>query len=407
MTVVPTTGPAPWAQYSNVGMEDVDASDLKMPRLKIDGKTATFEHSISNANLGPAIDVIVLGIIKQRTFFPLQTAGKNVPPFCKSNDYESGFPTDPYKSPKDGGFPWSASGFNPQNFPEDAELGRVVLPCERCQFKEWREKTFEDNGRPRCQTMHTYALMLWDGTDYSPALLSIKSSGLTASGSFISTFATKQRPFFTATTRITLTPAKQGDVDYAIPKFIPDLDRMTDQSKWDSYVEQATSIRDLVRKPPRPFEKDDEGNVVAPEARQAQPTADQSWNQEQAAQGPAPAWAAYVQSDPGTITGTVVPDPTPAPPAPAQPVQPPPAASQPVAPPPVTAPAPVAPPQAPAPAPAPAAPPQAPPPAAPPQPAPDAEPVPVAPVQPPVQDQAPAPSTPAPPPGVTSSGLPF
>lgn len=419
MTVVPTEGPAPWQQYGDVGLEDVDASDIKMPRLSIDHKNCAFTHSASNASLGSELHCIVLGVIKQRTFFPKITGkgSNNKPPFCRSNDFANGFPTDPYKSPKDGGFPWGASGFQQQGpDQEDPELGRIVLPCERCQLKEWRTKTFDDNGRPHCQVSHTYVLLFWDGSDWQPALLGIKGVGLKPSGSFLSLFATNKRPFFTANTVISLTPARSGDddsADYAIPKFVPDMKSMTDQSQWDSYVAQLTSARDMVRQAPRPFEKDDDGNVVPPEVRTNE-SPEESFNSQQAAQGAAPAWAAYVQPDESTPTysGTVIADTPTAPPVQAPPpqvTQPP---QQPVAPP-VQPPA-----QQPAPQ-------QAPPPAAPQQPqAPEAEPIPQqapplqvqqqaappAPPQAPPAAQAPpqaAPSTPPPLPGTTSSGLPF
>src|SRR5690606_25228480 len=73
------------------GLEDVDASDLSMPRLQIVHEDAVWEDSLSNERF-ESLDVILLGLIKQRVLWPSEMGEESSAPLCKSYNHTQGFP---------------------------------------------------------------------------------------------------------------------------------------------------------------------------------------------------------------------------------------------------------------------------------------------------------------------------
>src|ERR1051325_10827569 len=111
----------PGAYDPNVtGLEDFDVSDMRLPRLSIDHEKGGFVDSM-NADLAmPEIQVIPLGLIKQRVMWPalMTDDGGDSNPMCKSVDHSTGYPNLISKDPREL-FPWQATGWDPNAFPRD------------------------------------------------------------------------------------------------------------------------------------------------------------------------------------------------------------------------------------------------------------------------------------------------
>jgi hypothetical protein len=318
---------------ADIGLEDVDASDIRLPRVSIQHKTGMFKDTLTNEEF-PVLRGVLLGLVKQRIFWDPKKEDDDKP-LCKSPDHEHGFPNVRPDVAATKHFPWAESNFDPANFPISAGVnGHVVLPCASCKFKEWEGRT-----APACAEQHTYAMMYAPDPEQldvlTPGLITFQKSGITPSKNYLAYFAQSKQPLFTHFSEISLKQAQRGDVDYATPIF-KKLEP-TDRSQWEMYATSARSTRAFLRQPPRPT--DQYLDAIASGA--VAPPADDPWAPAPTAAAPPAAPAA----------------PAPAAPAPA-PVAPAPVA---VAPEPAAAPQPVAEPVAAAPAPAPVAEPAAPP----------------------------------------------
>jgi hypothetical protein len=354
--------------WTSIGKEDVEQTDLAIPRISINGPEATFKNNLTKEET-PELHAVVLGLVKQRTMWDSEM-DEGDRPQCRSNDFELGFPQMRTDIPKDKQFPWAKSNFNPADY---AGASQISLPCANCIFKEWDKGDWK---QPPCNELHTYPLLYAsaDGQSWSPALLTVKSSAIRASRQFISSFSNAGQPMFSVVTTLQLQPMTRGQVKYAVPIF--KRGNPTDRGMWPEYAENLRSIREFIRQPPRVFEDED---------------------------GPA-----SDNTNPGPAGAAAPPPPPPAPAAPAAP-----ASEDPWAAPPAPE-APAAPPPAPAaPAPAPPAQPEAAPAAPTPPPAPPAAPVaapaaPQAPVAPAAEAVTPTPAAPAAPtPVPPTDDLPF
>lgn len=331
MTLAPQENPRAWEQYAGAGTEDIDSSDIRLPRLKIDGVDVSFVNTQSkeefNGEVG--LHVVVLGMVKQRTWFPknFTQGGENKPPICKSNDFSIGWPSDPDGKDREVAFPWAGSGLVQQDIQTDETNGRVFVPCDSCKFQKWGK----NREAPPCKEVHTYALLYQHPVtgDLVPAVLSVKSSAIKNSREFVAPFHAQGRPLFTFWTRITLTANRNGSVRYAVPNFMPLLDNVTAQDQWSGWFEQYKTIRDMLRAAPRSYElEEDENGGVQNNTSGAQGYdtnyQDNSW-QNAAPSTPAPPQAPPMQRQPApqnvVIQGEVVPQQQPAPqqPMPAQP----------------------------------------------------------------------------------------
>lgn len=345
MTEVSTTGSDAVAVYDedfgNIGMEDVGAGDLVIPRINIDHDDMVFVNSMTKEEF-KGLTVIILGLVKQRVMWPPKMED-NSKPQCKSPDNVHGFPRLPQEGlPKSKQFPFDKSNFEvsqaqpvevaPQTDPAYpggwSSNGYATLPCNSCVFQKWG--TDEDGKRtpPPCSEQHTYPLLyLTQITDEStgetqdfwqPAIFTVQRSAIKNSRNFINTFAQAKQPFFTYYTTIGLTAASRGGNEYAIPEF--KKVSPSDRSHWGEYANQLRSIREFLRAAPRP--QDEDNDDVEPQSNENVPPV-------------APAAESTPTPTPTPPAPTPTPTPAPTPPATPKPptaVAPPPPPAPPAAP---------------------------------------------------------------------------
>ena len=212
-----------------VGLEDIEDSDLVVPRMKIIGKDAQFEDQLTNERFD-SLDVVLLALVKNRILWDADEAESEAP-WCKSLDGKIGLP-----DVKD--FPWKASSFDPAAFGDEPQL-----PCGSCPLKDWGSHPKDD--KPWCSEMHVYPLLVINENGYAPALLSLQRASLKASKAYVSPFARAKMPLYTARTRLTLTPHKRGSVQYATPVFTKL--GATDDAEWPDFASQARAMREFIQ----------------------------------------------------------------------------------------------------------------------------------------------------------------
>lgn len=236
------------------GLEDFTAEDLKLARLVIDQKNGVFKDSLSGTEYA-SVDVITLGVVKQRVMWEANVE-EDSSPLCKSTDYANGYPTTWDKATKN--FPWNAAGWQPDDFPKD-DVGRTVLPCGSCRFKEW--KSHPDGKKPWCSTQHAVpVLYAGEGEEpYIQAIFTMQRSSLQASQAFFAGFMHKSMPAFSAKSRIKLTKLKRGQNDYYVPSLR--IIEQIDQERWPELSESYREMRDFLTRPP--VTRDESGAVVA------------------------------------------------------------------------------------------------------------------------------------------------
>ena len=315
------------------GLEDLDAEDVRVPRLKIVGKRGVFQDTLTKVEM-PEINAIILGMTKQRIMWRREV-DENEQPLCKSPDFVTGYPNVEARDP-DKVFPWMESGFDLGTYnhysDDPAHSGHVVLPCAKCKFKDWNGKK-----PPRCAESFAYAILYGepDSEPTMPAILTLQRSAISAAKTYNAFFAAQKIPFFQFYTRMTLVQKSRGDVEYAVP--VLQRGGGTDQSQWIFFAQQARAIREMLRQAPRPMEGwtplEPSANVnTAPAATTPAPSAPAP-----AAPAPAPAPAPAAPAPapaPAPATPPAPPVAPPAPPAPqaAPPAPPAPAPSAPAAP---------------------------------------------------------------------------
>lgn len=222
-----------------IGLEDFDTSDMVMPTLAINHKEGVYEDSLSNEKFNE-LNVVLLGLIKQRVLWPAEVGDEVVPPLCKSYNFSEGI------TGKD--FPWSEAGFTP---PADYENGdEVSLPCASCKLKEWGSNPSGDT--PWCSEQHTFAAMMntadeGDEPNWVPTIFTVQRTGIKPSRTYVTSFARSKTPLFTSYTNLKLDVRKRGSVDYAVPIF--SKGPATDRELWPLFTENFLSIRDFVQTP--------------------------------------------------------------------------------------------------------------------------------------------------------------
>lgn len=343
----------------NVGMEDVGASDLVIPRLKIIHDECLFENNLTKERWS-TLQCIVIGQVKQRIMWDDEVSeGGTDRPQCRSSDFTYGFPNLRTDIPVRKQFPWEDSNFKPehlrvidkaqptQDHPEGfTSNGIPCLPCASCKFTAWGA----DRKPPRCAEQHTYVILytLDGGVSHTLALLTLQKSSIKPSKEFISGMAQSKQPIFSVYTEIKLLAEKRGSVSYATAQFIRGA--ATRRENWREYANQITSIRGFLRQAPRPA---DDADLEAQEASDpwatsapVAPTPPPQVEQTQAASVPTPEAAPPAAPAPAPVApvpapaAVVPPAPAPAPVAPPAPTAAPPSVPVP-APVPVAAPAPV------------------------------------------------------------------
>lgn len=269
-------------EFNNIGLEDVGATDVVIPRLQINHIDGTFKNNLTKDEF-PVLNAIVLGLVKQRIMWP-DKVDDGDKPMCKSPDFEHGFPNlDTEKTTAEKRFPAEKSNFNLVDFPAENGLnGLVTLPCQSCIFSQWDKGDWK---QPPCSEQHTYPLLYTmdpveaiqaGEASYMPALFTTQRTGIKPSRQFISSFAQSKTPMFTVHTAITLDINRKGTVVYSVPVFKRGV--QTDRSSWGEYGAQMRTIREFIRTPPRNYEEDEDSVTVpsnnentAPEGEPATP----------------------------------------------------------------------------------------------------------------------------------------
>lgn len=218
-----------------VGMEDFDVSDIILPTITIEHSKGLFKDSLSGETF-TELNCVILGLVKGRVMWDKEVK-EDEPPLCQSLNFEEGRPGEK--------FPWAASGFQKDiTLPEGAQQ---VIKCDACPLKEWGTHPTRDT--PWCAETHTYVIGLpsADGTSYAPAVITFKSSGITPSRAYLSSFARAKTPTFTCHTKITLNQQKRGSVEYCTPSFTKG--EPVDSSYYSDFVAQYRMTRDFLQAP--------------------------------------------------------------------------------------------------------------------------------------------------------------
>lgn len=183
-----------------LGLEDLSMSDVALPRINILGADGVFEHSLSREKF-EKLDCVILGLVRQRILWPAEMGDEKSPPLCRSLDFKTGTPS--------ADFPLSAAGI--KTLP-------AVINCENCKLKEW--DTHPQGKRPWCGEQWHFSIMVIDAEgNFSPAIWTVRSSGITPAKGYMSSFLTKRKPSFTHVTHVTLDQRKRGTVRYSVPVF--------------------------------------------------------------------------------------------------------------------------------------------------------------------------------------------
>lgn len=257
------------------GLEDVDETDQRVPRLTIDGPAVEFVDSLTGERSN-SITCVLLGLTKQRVLWPAEMGETPSQPLCKSLDHDHG-------RPDEGAFPWDKAGFNYAAAATDARDadGLIVLPCQSCALKEWgTHPRGGQNPAPWCEEQYVLALMRQSTAGgMSPAILTLKRSAMANIKGYLSAFAAAAQPLFTVVTTLTLEGKTRGSVRYAVPSFIKG--RETKEENWPEFAAQAKGIRKFLQTPPTPKVETATGDPVqqtatapaaAPAAATVQPT---------------------------------------------------------------------------------------------------------------------------------------
>lgn len=230
-----------------VGLEDLDATDVVMPRIKIVMEDAEFEDNLSNERF-TEFEAVILGVVKQRVMWP-EEVDDDAKPLCKSYNHETGHPGPD--------FPWKKSGFDQAD----------EISCAHCPFKEW--DSHPSRPVPWCTEQYVFPLLREDD---GPALLTIQRSGIKPAKSYMSSFLRQRKPMFTCVTKLSLTPAKKGSVKFAIPNFAKG--EQTPEERWDAFAKQFLDIRNFLHTPPSPSDDEDEDEGDQQPASSAAPLGD-------------------------------------------------------------------------------------------------------------------------------------
>jgi hypothetical protein len=256
--VVPGSGTLALPDDPMAGLEDFDTSDMVMPRLQINHKTATLKDSLSGQEY-PELDVVMLGLIKNRILWADEVEDGDRP-LCKSHDFQHGNP-DLLR------FPWKESGFNQA----DADQDNPVLPCEGCALKEWG--TAPNGKTPWCSEQHVFAVLMEVNGGFAPALYTVQRTGIKPSKTYLTSFVRTKQPTYMVYTKLGLRAERRGTVEYAVPTFTQLGE--TDKTDWPFFALQYRTIRDIVTNPPKRDDDDAPSStpVTAPAAAPATGTA--------------------------------------------------------------------------------------------------------------------------------------
>lgn len=235
------------------GLDDFNDSDLVIPRLNIEQKKAVFVDGLSGEEY-PEIEVVLLGMVRQRVLWKPEMEEKVSAPLCKSYDGKEGHPGDE--------FPWKASGFVKATVAEGEE--QPALSCAGCALKDWGSHPSRDV--PWCTEQHVLPLLMQIGDGWSPAILTLQRANMKASKAYLSSYTRVKSPAYVALSKMSLTAHKRGTVEYATINI--SRGDGTDPTKWGEYAEQYRSIRSFLHTP-RVEATEEEAAAATPPAASA------------------------------------------------------------------------------------------------------------------------------------------
>lgn len=251
-----------WGDLGDVGLEDVSASDIQMPRIQLLHDTGKFRDASTGVELD-SLECVILGLVKQRIMWDTEV-DEGDKPQCKSPNHTHGYPQMRTDIPARKQFPWSKSNFDPKDFP--VTDGQIVLPCDSCVFANWGA----DKSKPPCSEQYTFALYYRDAEgEMRPGLLSLQRSGMKPAKVYTGTFAAAKQPMFTVWTRISLTLESRGKVTYSVPKFTKG--ELSDRHEWPGFAEQYRSVREFLHQAPRPATKEEDDKEAAARSGSSRP----------------------------------------------------------------------------------------------------------------------------------------
>lgn len=248
------------------GLEDFGMEDAVIPRLSIVHKEGQFKDSLSNEQFD-SITVIILGLVKQRVLWHTEVDDGDWP-MCRSTNHSTGLPNLSDDQPKAKRFPWSASKFDPADYPPD-EDGVIRLPCEGCALKEWG--SHPDGKRPYCSEQFTLPVLYDPRGDegWLPAILTFQKTGLKPLKAYLSSFARNRNAAFMAVTQIGLDMQKRGQTDYSVPNFKRIGD--TDEENWREYSITYRTMRDFLEAEPGSRDEGEDKTPVTPKSDEKPP----------------------------------------------------------------------------------------------------------------------------------------
>jgi len=233
---------------SVTGLEDFGVEDLKLPRLSINHEMGGYVDSLAPELAYPVIEVIPLGLVKQRVLWPaIMDDSTKKKPMCRSVDNSAGYPNTTSKDPLEA-FPWQATGWNPNDFAKN-EAGRTTLPCSTCRLATWG--SHPDGKKTWCSQQHAIVL-LYASEGNEPSMLALftaQRSSINISKSFFGSIHRQELPAFAIRGRWGLTAQMRGKNKYYVPTMV--ATGRTDQGLWPMYQQNYLQVRGYVTRPPR------------------------------------------------------------------------------------------------------------------------------------------------------------
>lgn len=303
-----------WDANLGTGLEDFDTSDASIPRLTIDHIDAVFKDSQTEETF-QTLDCILLGLVKQRLMWPAEQADgeSKDSPLCKSPDFKHGFPNMDSELPKDKQFPWGASNYTKENLFAVEGTDLPALACNTCRFKEWNSDP--SGNKPWCSEEWVLPLLYWNNDQWNPAIISFHRSSLKSVKKYISAFATRKLPLFTAVTTLSLTQNKRGMVRYCIPNFARKGE--SNSGEWMDYRTDFLGIEEYLRAFPQAFKEDGDSDGAV-----AENVSGNNWDSGNVIDAEVEPEAPAAPSNPAPAQPAAPAQPTPPPSAPAAPSQP-------------------------------------------------------------------------------------
>lgn len=240
-----------------LGLEQLDERDMQTPRLSIVHTEGVFLNSLTGQKL-PALNGVLLGVIKQRVLFPAEVGPEKVGPMCRSTNFVDGLIDQ--KTPSR--FPWkTVPGLKIADFTTDEGTGNGrTISCASCPLKEW--ETHPTRAKiPWCSETWglPFALDLPDG-GFMTAILQVKGSGIKPVKAFTTIFQASKRPAFTARCTMKLEVNRRGTVDYSVP--VLTMGDPTDAADHPAYANAYRAARAFMLSSAAAIDPDDD--VPAP-----------------------------------------------------------------------------------------------------------------------------------------------